>query len=269
MNPNRKFYFVSTLPRSGSTLLCNIFNQNQTIHATQTSGAADVMFGVRNNWNNLIEHKAHPDDEAQRRVLKGILHSYYDNIEKDIVIDKSRAWVSLIEMTEWALGQKVKIIVPIRDLRDVLSSFELLWRKQAEKGQVPNEAENYFQFQTLEGRCEFWCRGDQPVGLAVNRINDVLKRGLGDRLYFVHFEDLTNQPDSTMRSIYEFLGEPYFKHNFDFVEQVTQEDDEIFGFQGLHTIRNKVEPIRTRWPSVLGEVAERYKNNQFKKIEKS
>ena len=232
-------------------------------HATQTSACCDVMFATRNNWHTLIEHKAHPNDEAQRRVIRGILYSYYENIEKPIVVDKSRAWVSLIEMTEWALQQKIKILVPVRDLRDVLSSFELLWRKKAEKGQVAGEVENYFQFQTVEGRCEFWCRGDQPVGLAVNRVKDALKRGLGDRLHFIPFEKLTTQSELTMRGIYEFLEEPYFRHNFEYVEQTTQEDDKIFGFENLHTIRNKVEPIPPRYPRVLGAVAERYKNNNF------
>ncbi len=259
----RRFYFLSTIPRSGSTLLCNVLAQNPAIHATQTSGCADVMFGVRNNWDNLIEHKAHPDQEAERRVLKGILHSYYENVERPIVVDKSRAWVSLIEMTEWALGEKIKIIVPVRDLRDVLSSFELLWRKRAEKGQIPGEAQNYFQFQTLEGRCEFWCRGDQAVGLAINRVKDAMKRGFRDRLHFVPFEKFTTQPEATLRGIYEFLGEPHFRHDFEHVDLVTQEDDAVFGFENLHSIRPKVEPIPPRWPAVLGEAAEKYKNNRF------
>jgi sulfotransferase len=149
----RRFYFLGGLPRAGSTLLCNLLAQNPEIHATHTSGCMDVMFGVRNNWNNLIEHKAHPDNDAMQRVLRGILVSYYATVGKPVVIDKCRGWVSLIEMAEFALGRPVKILVPVRDIRDVLASFEKLWRAQAAAGQTAGEAQNYFNFQTVAGRC--------------------------------------------------------------------------------------------------------------------
>lgn len=259
----KKFYFLGGLPRAGSTLLANILNQNPDIHATQTSGCMDIIFGVRNQWNNLIEHKASPNDEALQRVLNGIINNYYSNIEKPIVIDKCRGWCSLIEMAEYAFGHKIKILVPVRDFRDVLASFELLWRKQANKGQMLGERENYMQFQSVAGRCAYWVRDDQPIGLAHRRIKDAIHRGFRDRLHFVPFEQLTTNPELAMNGVYQFLGEPHFKHNFDYVEQITQEDDKVFGFEGLHTIRNKVEPIPPRYPSVLGKVADTYAEASF------
>lgn len=259
----KRFYFLGGLPRAGSTLLCNILNQNPDFHATATSGCMDTMFCIRNQWHNLIEHKASPNEEAFQRVLNGIINNYYADVEKPIIVDKCRGWVSLIEMAELALGHKIKILVPVRDYRDVLASFEVLWRKQTHKGQIPGERENYMQFQTVAGRCAFWSRDDQPCGLAHNRIKDAIARGFSDRMLFVHFEKLTSQPFKTMKMVYEFLGEPDFKHDFTNVEQVTQEDDKVFGFDGLHTIRNKVEPIPPRYPSVLGKVAERYVDSSF------
>ena len=254
----RAFYFLGGLPRAGSTLLCNILAQNPDIHATATSGVMDVMFGVRNNWNNLIEHKAHPQEQALQRVLKAILFSYYEDVPKSIVIDKCRGWLSLIEMAEFALQSKVKIIVPVRDIRDVLASFEKLWQENAKTGQVPGEAENYFQFQTTEGRSEFWLRANQPVGLAVQRIKDAIQRGYRDRLHFVNFKDLTYNPEDTLLRVYDFLELSFFKHNFDKVEQVTWEDDSIHGFKHLHDIRSKVQPVSSQWRKVLGDYAEKY-----------
>jgi sulfotransferase len=258
MARKRQFYFLGGLPRAGSTLLCNILAQNPDIHCTHTSGCMDVMFGVRNNWNNLIEHKAHPEDQALQRVLRGILYSYYSTIEKPIVIDKCRGWLSLIEMAELALEDKVKIIVPVRDIRDVLTSFEKLWRENAKTGQVPGEAENYFQFQNAEGRADFWLRNNQPVGLAVNRIRDALQRGYADRMHFVHFEELTASPQTALLKLYCFLDEPVFPHNFDNVEQVTWEDDSVHGFKGLHSIRPKVAHVPSQWREILGTYVEKY-----------
>jgi sulfotransferase len=260
---NKTYYFVAGLPRSGSTLLCNILAQNPKFHTTGTSGIMDIMFGVRNNWDNLLEFKAAPNEHAKIRVLRGILDSFYSDVEKPVVFDKCRGWLSLLEMAETVLGQKVKVLVPVRDMRDVLASFEKLWRESAKTTQLGQESANYFRFQTVEGRTETWMDVSQPVGLAYNRIRDAIARGFGDRLLLVDFDDLTNTPEKTMKIVYEFLGEPLYKHNFDHVEQVTWEDDSVHGFKGLHNIRNKVEPMEPQWPKVLGAFAEKYGQLNF------
>lgn len=248
-----KYYFVSGLPRSGSTLLENILAQNPRFHATSTSGILDIMFGVRNNWNNLVEFKANPDDEALKRVLKGILDSYYANVDKPVVFDKSRGWLSYLEMIEEILGEKVKVIVPVRDLRDVVSSFEKLWRKNSPYKQFAQETKNYFDWQTVDGRVKIWLDKSQPVGLAFNRIKDAIQRGFADRLLFVDFDDLTSNPKETMKVIYNFLGEEYFEHNFENVEQVTYENDDVHGIKDLHKIRSKVEPVKSDWEEIIGK----------------
>ena len=259
----KTFYFIAGLPRSGSTLLANILAQNPRFHTTSTSGIMDVMFGVRNSWDKLVEFQATPNEEAKIRVLRGILESYYADIEKPVVFDKCRGWLSLLEMAETVLGYKAKVLVPVRDIRDVLASFEKLWRDSSRTGQVVQESSNYFKFQTAQGRCDTWLAPDQPVGLAYNRITDALVRGFTDRMFFVDFDDLTGKPEQAMKSIYEFLGEEKFTHNFDHVEQVTWEDDTVHGFKGLHNIRSKVAPLPTQWPTVLGPFAEQYSKLNF------
>jgi sulfotransferase len=259
----KKIYFISGLPRAGSTLLANILAQNPRFHATHTNAIADVMFGVRNQWNNLVEFKAHPDEEAKKRVLHAIIYAYFGNIDKPIIFDKSRSWVSLLEMAEEALGYKPKVLVPVRDLRDVLASFEKLWRKNSATRQIEQEGANYIQFQTIEGRCNVWMQNNQPVGLAYNRIRDAVVRGHLPYMHFVEFEELTAHPHKTMEKVYEFLGEKSYNHDFDKIKQVTWEDDNIHGIEGLHSIRTKVEPMEPQWPSILGHAAEPYANLEF------
>ena len=236
-------HMLGGLPRSGSTLLANLLAQNPRIHSTSTSGCMDVMFGVRAQWNNLIEHQASPPPEDTiKRVFRAILESYHADKEEPVVIDKCRGWVNMVETAEFALDRKIKILVPVRDVRDVLSSFEKLWRNNRHASYVLGEGDNYMQFQSQEGRLNWWMRQDQTTGLACQRIIDAKNRGFEDRMYFVDYDDLTHDPLETMRGIYEFLEEEMYMHDFDKIEQVTKENDEVHGVPGLHTIQNEMKP---------------------------
>lgn len=131
----KTIHFVSGLPRSGSTLLCNLLAQNPRFHATATSAILDVMFAVRNQWDKLVEFQAAVDkaanEAAKLRVLRGILQAYYDEVTLPVIFDKSRSWLAHLELAEAVLGDKAKVLVPVRDVRDVLSSFEKLWRAKS------------------------------------------------------------------------------------------------------------------------------------------
>lgn len=251
-NNSKTYHFISGMPRSGSTLLANILMQNPRFHSTATSGIMDIMFNVRNVWNNLVEFQAAPNYTAEIRVLRGILESYFSDVDQPIVFDKGRGWLSEIEMIEAVLGHKVKILVPVRDMRDILASFEKLWRKNAPYSQAPQARDHYFAYQTVDGRVSINLQATQPVGLAYNRIVDAINRGFADRLFLIDFDDLTHNPEETMKQVYKFIDEPYFEHNFQKVEQVTYENDAIHGIQDLHKIRTKVAPVKSDWQTTIG-----------------
>jgi sulfotransferase len=48
---------------------------------------------------------------------------------------------------------------------------------------------------------------------------------------------------------------PSFKHDFNNVEQLTQEDDAVYGVFGDHKIRTKVEPLSKDYLDILGKEA--------------
>jgi sulfotransferase len=261
----KTIHFVSSLPRSGSTLLCNILAQNPGFHSTHTSGCLDVLFGVRNQWDGLVEHKAHPLPRTKLNVLRAIMEAYHDEADKSVIFDKSRGWLANLEMAEEIIGTKAKVLVCIRNIPDILASLEKLNRNTSKLNQPPGEAQNYFQFQSQVGRCEHWLQNNNLLGLAYNRVLDALQRGFRDRLHFVHFDKLTSAPQQTMKQIYEFLGESYYRHNFDHVEQVTDEDDAIHGYVGLHQIKPKVVSMPNDAVAILGEaLVKRYSELNLK-----
>lgn len=254
---DKTIHVIAGLPRSGSTLLANILAQNPRFEATATSAILAIILNIREQWDPLFA--ATPNEQAKIDVMRGVLHSYYRQSTRPVVFDKCRGWLAALETAELLLERKVKVLVPVRDMRDILASFEKLWRHNASTTQIPQEKKYPLQFESLEGRCDVWLQKAEPLGLAYMRIEDALARGFRDRLHFVHFEQLTRRPGETMRKIYDFLEEAPFEHDFDHVEQVTWEDDAVHGFKGLHDIRPKVEPIAPQYPNVLGKLAEKYK----------
>lgn len=257
---------VSGLPRAGSTLLCNALAQNPRFYASQTSGLLDVLFGVRNQWDSLIEMKAMDAAISEQRklsVLRGVINSFYADVAQPVVFDKSRGWLAHIELLEAITNETARVLVPVRDLRDVLASFEKLHRKNATR-QSALEASNYLAFQTVEQRCAALVRADQPVGLAYNRIKDALARGLRDRMFFVDYDQFTRNPHQMMRNVYSFLNESFFQHDFENVEQVTWEDDTVHGYGPgvLHGIRQSIRPQPAQWPGILGAAADPYKGQE-------
>lgn len=258
-------HFVSGLPRSGSTLLCNILAQNPRFHATATSGILEMLFQVRNGWDKVTEFRAMDDQQsmaAKQRVLAGMLTGYFADVDRPVVFDKSRGWLGHLEMAEMLLGYKPKVLVPVRDLRDVLASFERLYRQTSALAQTPDEATNYADYQKIENRLDMWASAGGPVGMAYNRIKDAQARGWGPQMHFVRYEMLTAAPAETMEAIYPFLGEEPYQHNFERIEQVTVEDDRVYGFVSLHTIRPRVQPQPPTWPVVLGARADKYANQE-------
>ena len=261
---DKTIHFIAGFPRAGSTLLCNILNQNPRFHATSTSGILDIVLAIRNQWENVNEFQATPNKIGKDAVMKPILQNYYSTVDRPVVFDKSRGWPGYLELAEHCLERKVKVIVPVRRIVDILASFEKLTRSNSRTWQMPQEKTHYYEMQTLAGRADVWMRNDQPVGIAYNRIRDAMDRGFTKQMHLMEFEDLTNNPEETLKKIYSFLGELYFPHDFNNVEQTTNENDDIHGIPGLHTIRSKVEPFDVHAETIIGPDAfEKYNSAEF------
>ncbi len=262
---NKKIYFIAGQTRSGSELLCNILAQNPRFDATATSGIMDVIINIVNQMTNSLEFKATPVENKKMKIAKNVLKTYHDT-NKPVVFDKCRGWVNYLELAEELLDNEIKVLVPVRDMRQVLSSWEKLYRKSIKHTPLTNADPNYYQKQTVQGRCELLLRNGQPVGLAHNRILDALQRGWKDNMFFVDYDDLTFNPKEIMKAIHRFLGEEEFEYDFNNIVQVTKSNDSVYGFKDLHKIRKEVKPQQPDWETVLGSWAKDYDQMNFWKV---
>ena len=95
-----KFYFDCGLPRSGSTLLTALLNQNPNIHAGTLSPVFELMY-----YTNEILHKeqaqAFPKPKVFQEIVTNNIINYYSDINKPVVIDKCVCYYLLKYLWFW------------------------------------------------------------------------------------------------------------------------------------------------------------------------
>ena len=74
----QEIFYNSSLPRSGSTLLQNVFNQNPDMYATPTSGVVEFLQSVKEKFI-LAEFKAQ-DVNVMEKYLPQIMQELLDVI---------------------------------------------------------------------------------------------------------------------------------------------------------------------------------------------
>jgi sulfotransferase len=248
---SKKLIFVSGLPRAGSTLLMNLLAQNPLVHSTATSGLHEIGYIAR-QFHQTEEFKTLPNPKDGETLfydyVKGGCENAFNRLtDRPIVADKCRSWIGHLDML-FAIWPDAKVLVPVRDMRGILSSFEKKWRKHPFPMTTVEKA-NPQNWTTVEKRAQGWLQMP-PLGIAVERLADASKR-FYDKLHYVHFEKLTSNPASTMQDVWNYLGLECPKHDFENVEQYTKEHELGWPY-GDHIIRSKVAPVKPDWDEILG-----------------
>lgn len=261
----QKIFFQSSLPRAGSTLLQNVMGQNPEFYVTPTSGVLELVYAARANYTNSPEFKAQDPEEMRKGFLTFCnygIHGFFNAVtDKPYVLDKSRGWGVHYGFLN-SFYPNPKVICMVRDLRGIFASMEKNFRKnQHMDSGIVNHAQ--MQGTTTEKRIDVWAQS-QPVGLAIERLYQVFKEGINQNMLFVKFEDFCSNPKTEMERIYGYLELPYFEHDFNNVEQITKEDDAVYGIYGDHKIKNKIEPLKIDYKEVLGVNASNWIKTNYK-----
>lgn len=252
----KKLYFQSSLPRAGSTLLQNVIGQNPKFYVTPTSGVLELLYAARNNYSNDPSFKAQDPKLMKEGFLnfcnQGLMGFFNTLTDKPYVLDKSRGWGYYYGFLN-SFYPNPKIICMVRDPRDIYASMEKNHRKYPElSSDLVNEGK--MTGITTEQRIDIW-KENPPVGLAFTRLYQIIKEGNDKHIHFIKFETFCKSPKKEMEKLYNYLELPYFEHDFNNIEQITDEDDRVYGIFGDHTIKNKLEYVPSNAKEILGKGA--------------
>lgn len=258
--------FNSSLPRSGSTLLQNILAQNPSFYCTPTSGTLELIYGARANFTNDPTFKAQ-DSELMKKGFQSFcyngLNGFYDAVtNKPIVLEKSRGWGIHYNLLHFVLGNKPKIVCMVRDLKQIVASLEKKFREAPEiDSGIVNHAE--LRNTSTPKRIDHYLN-TQPLGLAIERLQEIFRQGLNKNILFVRYEDLCQTPDLALQQIYNYFNIPFYQHhNYSNIEQQTQEDDSVYGIFGDHVIKPKLSLTNNNPTDLLGKDVCDWMDNKF------
>jgi len=254
----KKLFFISGLPRSGTTLLAALLRQNPKFHANMSgplAGLLDVLIAEMssNEFSEFI------DDERRRNVLRGVVESYYASTAKDVVFDTNRAWCARLSLLGELLPD-TKVIACVRHMPWVIDSIERLSRHN------PLRATSMYGYDartTVYSRVEAVAGGNGSVGYAFNAVKEAYFGGAAaGKLMLLQYETLVQDPLKAMNAIYAFIGEERFQHDFRHVEFGTVAYDEKIGLPGLHTVK-PVVALAPRETVLPPDLYNRFESDSF------
>ena len=240
----KNLHFCIGLPRSGSTLVMNILQQNPEIFTSSTSPSPYLIESSRSIASSVSEFLAMDQDKltgCMSGFLRSGLKGWYEELtNKPTVISKSRVWDQELN-TIFNLYKKPKIIVIIRDIRDIICSFEKLLTKYY-IWQLPSDDSRMVHLSKQE-RIERYCKDTssnlgRPLALLPHIYEWANK--YPQSFYIFRIEDFNIDPQSSLSSLYDWLELPDYKHDFNNIPKAEQyEHDTIY----RTLVSHKTEPV--------------------------
>lgn len=239
-----RFHFISGLPRSGSTLLAALLRQNPRFHAGMTSPVGGLFGGMLNQFSAGSEYGPTITQSQRRRLLKGLFDSYYaDENGKDIIFDTNRMWSSKLPAL-MDLYPEAKVIACVRNVAWIMDSIEKIYRANPfENTKLYNDD---IERNTVYSRVETLAQRNRLVGFAWAALKDAYYGQHAKSLLLIEYDLLADAPEKVMRLVYEFLGEPWYEHDFNNVQYDAPEFDQALGLDGLHRVRSKVAALHRK-----------------------
>ena len=260
----KTYYFDCGLPRSGSTLLGSLLNQNPQIHAGPLSPVFEVMYYTRDRLQGE-QAQAHPKPQIFKSMVENVIDTYYRDIEKPIVIDRCRAWTAHIDLIKEYITPDPKIICTVRHPLEILASFIDLINNSRSVSFIDKALLNQNMFITNDTRCEFMMNPGGIVWESMNALATAFRQNQTQHIHFVQYDDLVNDPKRVMQGIHSFLRMKPYEYDFENIENKYREKDtDVYGLPKMHEVRNKVEKTSRHYSEVLSEeVINKYKNMDF------
>jgi len=261
-NMNR-YYYLSGMPRSGSTLLGSLLSQHPDVFVSATSPLNRIMHDLYESLQENGLRGVWDFDAVNFRIFKYMFECWYEPIKQKYVFDKSRGWGFNIQAVQAYIQENPKVIITYRSIPEIITSFIVLIEKDPKNHVDLSLYNNNLELNT-KNRADYIWKSFKDYGYLSTKI---ALENFGDYIHIVRYDDLVNNTEKTMYNLWNYLEIDQPTHNFKNVKNYLEIPDENWGIEGLHDIRPNIEKISKDPKEVLGiELFEYY--SQFNLLEK-
>jgi len=238
--------FLSSIPRSGSTLLASLLGQRPDTYVSPTSNLGDIMGAVVISFENTPATQAGQcgKDELYR-TLKSVGEAKYAGRKESIIIDKGRMWPSpkIMETMSKVLGEPIKIIATVRPIAECIADFYKI--------------DNGVDIKT-------WVK-TSPLMKHLMQSYETLGQGYEknpENFCLIEYENLCQDPQKELDRISVFLGVSTYPYRA-LIDQVA-EDDNAWGIENLHKLDTEIKQTGQDAKAVLGDkLFDYYQGGEF------
>ena len=252
----KQYHFLSGLYRSGNTLLSAILNQNKQIYVSSLSPVNEYMwqcFSASQYNENAILNS---NKDRDKKFISSILSTYYSDIEKPIIFDRSKSWMTPdnVDMIKNFVGTESKIIFTIRPIAECVASLinidkeNLLDQMEMQDFVTDNsisENDNLVNYMISY----------HPLFTLNNFAHTVYELYKNKNfIHIVRYEDLTNDTYNTLDKIYNFLQLERYNHDLTNIQSLDFYNyKNVKVLPNMHDIRKNISKSFTDPTKIISE----------------
>ncbi|MCB1581784.1 MAG: sulfotransferase [Xanthomonadales bacterium] len=242
---NKSIVYVAGLPRSGSTLMCQLLAQHPEIYSTgHSSPLANTLKRIRSGLTEDSFMLAQMDvefDLAYQRIhnaMTGFVNGWFTETDLDVVVDKNRGWLGDLALLQ-TIDPNFKMVVCVRSPDQICGSIESRHRETALLD-FPDGLANLTPFERADKL--FSPKG--VVGGPLKLIQDLqdIPAETQQHLYYVLFEDMLMRPLEVMTELFQWLGVADFRFNPQNLTVKPHESDSHYRFKYPHKTHQAIRP---------------------------
>lgn len=261
---------MAGLPRSGNTLISSILNQNPKIKVSPNSTVPEIFYRVDSikSTNMFLNF---PNESSLDNITSNIFDLYYKDWDCDYIIDRS-FWGTPgnLPYLKKYLKNDIKILCPVRDVITVLSSMYLQRDRELDEILYKQMQNGWFlpiDKTVEEVKCEILMETESFISRGLISVYNLCKPENRKYVKFIEYDNLVENTEEEIKSIYDFLEIDHFEHNFNDIQQYEvngiRYNDNIPGCPpGLHQIKSSI--VKSKTKNIFSEkITCRYSNLEF------
>ena len=254
--------FECSMPRTGSQLLKNILKQNKELAIQSDSPLHNRFKNFREEFNTQFSSSTIDSD-----LLTKCFNNFWTNgmigwgktinSNAKVFIDCDRMWAD--ELYTIINSFKSKIIIIIRDLKDIVNSMDNISKNNSEFKNYFSESYNYKNTSQYQRMIKYF--ESKPFRVPLTTIKTIIEENIQNVL-FVKYENLLKSPQKELDNLYKFLELKSYKHNLENIESLDRVDTPFLPY-GRHKIHTSFSTFKKEKRQLNSEV-EDFIDKEFK-----